>query len=320
LVGDPPGTDWTKDIYEASPERNLARAAEIAAAVPPNTQQKYSNLAYQLLGEVVARLSGMPYTDHVRAHILEPPGMTSTSYAPLPDALEGRRATGYKGRWMSDAFAEALRLPMFAHAEGGLWSCVTMARWIVAQFGEDGGTGGRRSSPDILRRCLPRYLGSDTLDGAWCIGWYAVRKGGPSGCSTRAGCRVHHERARVKEGRRDRAAEQRRERQRLAMSLGELALRRRVRRSRARPPASTRVRPDLLGLYGDGGALLFRLECRRPARSSSDETEARRPASEPDRFVKMVGVPSRASRVPSPRRRVVGDDRSVALAFDPVAP
>jgi hypothetical protein len=58
LMGDPPGARWFHDVYESSPQVNLARAAEIATRIPPNVQQKYSNMAFQLLGEIVARLSG----------------------------------------------------------------------------------------------------------------------------------------------------------------------------------------------------------------------------------------------------------------------
>src|SRR5262249_39160241 len=53
LLGDPPGTDWSSATYEQNAVANLARAPEIGIRVPPNTQQKYSNLAYQLLGEIV---------------------------------------------------------------------------------------------------------------------------------------------------------------------------------------------------------------------------------------------------------------------------
>ncbi|HJY32145.1 MAG TPA: serine hydrolase domain-containing protein, partial [Actinomycetota bacterium] len=66
LQGDPPGTDWTLPLYEGVVARNLERAAEIGIRIPPNTHQKYSNLAYQLLGEIVARVSGLPYVEYVR--------------------------------------------------------------------------------------------------------------------------------------------------------------------------------------------------------------------------------------------------------------
>jgi CubicO group peptidase (beta-lactamase class C family) len=85
LTGDPPGTDWTLPVpvYEGRAERSLARAAEIFTAVPPSTQAKYSNLGYQLLGEIVRRASGTDYPAYLRAHVLTPLGLTATAFEPL---------------------------------------------------------------------------------------------------------------------------------------------------------------------------------------------------------------------------------------------
>src|SRR5436190_2956990 len=84
LMGDPPGTDWSVPVYAAEPAANLARIGEIGTRVPPSTQQKYSNLAYQLLGEIVARVSGLPYARYVQEQILTPLGLESTAFDPLP--------------------------------------------------------------------------------------------------------------------------------------------------------------------------------------------------------------------------------------------
>src|SRR5207244_365199 len=86
LTSEPPGTDWAIPAYEGRVDRNLARIGEIGTRIPPNTQPKYSNLAYQLLGEIVGRTSGRPYAEYVRAAILEPLGMTATGFEPLPEA------------------------------------------------------------------------------------------------------------------------------------------------------------------------------------------------------------------------------------------
>jgi CubicO group peptidase (beta-lactamase class C family) len=60
LVSEPPDADWATAEYEGLADRNLARAPEIGTKIPPNVQQKYSNLAYQFLGEIIARVSGKP--------------------------------------------------------------------------------------------------------------------------------------------------------------------------------------------------------------------------------------------------------------------
>ena len=180
LMGDPPGARWFHDVYEASPAANLARAAEIGTRIPPNVQQKYSNLAFQLLGEIVARVDGRPYVDAIHARILEPLGMRSSGFHPLPADLEARRAVGYRPRWLADEFVPAEGLAEFPAAEGGLQSCVEdVARWLSAQFPMERAPEGHRTvlADATLREMhRPRYLEGEKWEEAWCIGWYAMRK------------------------------------------------------------------------------------------------------------------------------------------------
>jgi D-alanyl-D-alanine carboxypeptidase len=180
LMSEPPGTDWAVPTYEGVVERNLARPGEIGARVAPNTQWKYSNLAYQLLGEVVARVSGEPYVERLRAAILEPLLMASTAFEPLPEELLARRATGYSGRWFTDELDVALVMPP-VWAEGGLWSSVEdLARWLSFQFGTDAGPrpGAQILSGRTLKEMhTPRYLVDEAWTEAWCVAWYAMRRG-----------------------------------------------------------------------------------------------------------------------------------------------
>jgi CubicO group peptidase (beta-lactamase class C family) len=179
LVSEPPGTDWTTPTYEGVAERNLARVAEIGTRLPANIQQKYSNIAYQLLGEIVARVSGKPYVEYVHANILEPLGMTGSGFEPLPEALLARRATGYAARFVSDEL-EPASTELAVWAEGGLWSCVEdLAKWMSFQFREDGGPreGAQVLAGSTLKEMhKPRYLGNEAWTEGWCISWYAVRK------------------------------------------------------------------------------------------------------------------------------------------------
>jgi CubicO group peptidase (beta-lactamase class C family) len=175
LTSEPPGTDWSTPSYQGVIERNLERVGEIGTRIPPNAQQKYSNLAFQLLGEVVARLTGAPYVEHVRSAILEPLGMSGTFFESLPDDALARRATGYDARWLSDELGLA-DTSVAVWAEGGLWSSVAdLARWISFQFSE--------GSPVLAASTLKemhtaRYLGNEEWTEAWGIAWYAKRKDG----------------------------------------------------------------------------------------------------------------------------------------------
>ena len=180
LQGDPPGTDWTLPVYEGVVARNLERIAEIGIRIPPNTQQKYSNLAYQLLGEIVTRVSGMTYVEYLRDKILQPLGMASTAFEPLPEDLRSRTATGYARRFLSDEFELPPASPP-VWAEGGLWSCTEdVARWVSFQLRRE---DAPRRGPSVLAGSTldemhtARYLGDDMWTEAWGIAWYARRRG-----------------------------------------------------------------------------------------------------------------------------------------------
>jgi CubicO group peptidase (beta-lactamase class C family) len=181
LKSEPPGADWMQPVvaYEGAVERNLERVAEIFAAVPANVQTKYSNLGYQLLGEVVHRASGTEYPDYVEQAILEPLGMSSTSFEPLGQALADRCATGYNGRIFSDELDVAPAMPQL-WAEGGLWSDThDLAKWLSFQLAAH--AAKPVESPVLAtatRREMhsPRYLGDDAWISAFGISWYGVRK------------------------------------------------------------------------------------------------------------------------------------------------
>jgi CubicO group peptidase (beta-lactamase class C family) len=182
LLGDPAGTDWSVPAYDGAAERTLSRPAQIAVMVPPHSQHKYSNLAYQLLGEIVARVSGVPYPQYLQEKILGPLGLASTGFEPLAPGLAARRATGYYRQAYTDGFQPAPAMPGVG-AEGGLWSCVTdLGRWLSAQLrahaGDGDGTGTAVLPAAALRDMhKPRYLADDAWTLAWGISWYAVRRG-----------------------------------------------------------------------------------------------------------------------------------------------
>jgi CubicO group peptidase (beta-lactamase class C family) len=181
LTSEPPGTDWTlKDpVYEGVAAANLARAAEIFTAIGPNLQPKYSNLGYQLLGEIVHRASGTPYPDYVKQEILAPLAMSSTAFDPMGEALAARTATGYSGRAFSDELSIAPEMTD-CWAEGGLWSTIEdLARWISFQLRAH--ADDPQDSPVLAAAALremhkPRYLSDEQWTEAWGITWYGVRK------------------------------------------------------------------------------------------------------------------------------------------------
>jgi CubicO group peptidase (beta-lactamase class C family) len=186
LTSEPPGTDWGLPamVYQGAVASNLARAAEIVTAIPPNQQPKYSNLGYQLLGEIVHRASGVEFPAYLRREILDPLGLLDTAFEPLDEALASRCATGYRARTFSDELDVARPMPQI-WAEGGLWSSVPdIGGWLLCQLRAhpDQPQGSASPANSVLAAATlremhkPRYLSDEAWTEAWGITWYAVRK------------------------------------------------------------------------------------------------------------------------------------------------
>jgi CubicO group peptidase (beta-lactamase class C family) len=338
LMGDPPGTEWaaTGPHYDGFASRNLDRAAEIFAAIGPNLQPKYSNLGYQLLGEVVRRASGEDYPPYVREHILDPLGLKDTSLEPLDEALAARCAIGYTGRAYTDELDAAPALTGIG-AEGGLWSTASdLARWLSFQLGahEDPPRDSAVLSAASLREMhKPRYLSDESWTQAWGVSWYAVRKdevtwvqhsGGLHGFTSNA-CFDRESRTGaivLVNGIADAPA--------LAMELGVVA--RRLAKAAApaltaRPPTPAEYRP-LIGLYSyAGSAELCRIEWRdgklvMVTQGYADPIPLN-PDGEPDTFVVGLGFrdsgePVRFHRAPDGRVASVQVGSGTILRLDPV--
>jgi CubicO group peptidase (beta-lactamase class C family) len=187
LVSEPPGADFMAlpPSYQGVAARNLERVGEIFIAVPPNTQVKYCNLGYQLLGEIVTRVGEIPYAQYVVERILTPLRMSSTGFEPFDPALAQRRAVGYSGRAFSDELAVAPSMPP-VWAEGGLWSTIAdIGRWLSFQLAAHPRLPASETevadSPVLsaaTRREMhkPRYLSDEEWSSAWGVSWYSVRK------------------------------------------------------------------------------------------------------------------------------------------------
>ena len=62
----------------------------------PGTTPGYSNYGMALAGYIVQRVSGQPFETYVREHVLEPAGMTTSTYEqPLPAGLAGSLGPGH---------------------------------------------------------------------------------------------------------------------------------------------------------------------------------------------------------------------------------
>ena len=92
-AGFPEDNPWG-DRQLAQPPETLTSwvRAGLPFSTSPGTAYEYSNYGFALLGQIVARASGMPYRDFVSTRILRPLGMSSTYWEPGRCAIRPARA------------------------------------------------------------------------------------------------------------------------------------------------------------------------------------------------------------------------------------
>ncbi len=127
LQREPVGDLWV-DLQVPSREDLLAGFEQAEQVLPQRATHHYSNLAYAVLGEVVARCTGGTWEQALQERLLDPLGLTRTTLAP-----SSPRAVGY----LSEPYADAVRpepdLPTGAVGPAAqLWSTAQdLARWAA---------------------------------------------------------------------------------------------------------------------------------------------------------------------------------------------
>jgi CubicO group peptidase (beta-lactamase class C family) len=109
---------------------------QVAYALEPARAHHYSNLAFGLLGRVVASKSGLPYTRYVDERVIGPLGLTRTTWTSQPPKAQGYLVNDYA----RTVWKEAEHALGGVAAMGQLWSTVEdLCRWATfLARGQDG--------------------------------------------------------------------------------------------------------------------------------------------------------------------------------------
>ena len=89
-IGDVEDYEWDKPQFdEAAPKRYVESLAKDKLSFAPGTDWAYSNTAFEILGVVIAQVSGVPFETYIKENIFKPLGMERTSfiYPEIPDSL-----------------------------------------------------------------------------------------------------------------------------------------------------------------------------------------------------------------------------------------
>ena len=122
----------------------------------PGTTPAYSNYGYGLAGYVVQRVSGMPFADYLRRFVLDPAGMSSSTFRqPLPAPLRERLSGAYP---TADDPATPFETVRPSPAGSLTASPADMAHFMIAELGPP--TLLSPATQDLMRSPA---LGADTL-------------------------------------------------------------------------------------------------------------------------------------------------------------
>ena len=133
VAGDP--CNWEPMIcrhYNIKPPLTAHQFLEFMVGQPlqfdPGTDQKYSNIGYIILGEVIARVSGQPYERFATENILKPMGIKRAGL----HGFDGKYTPEEAVRCLAGTFIAlpAMLLPMINAAGGWSASVVDMARFM----------------------------------------------------------------------------------------------------------------------------------------------------------------------------------------------
>ena len=162
LQREPPGEVW-ETLEDPTIDELLGKLGEAERVLHPGAYWHYSNLAYALLGEIVARRGGLPATQWIRERILGPLGLARTTWLP-----EAPHAQGYFVPPYTDTLQPEAHMELRASAPiGQLWSTTgDLARWAAFLCEGREGVLDRKSAQEMhaFQAMVPYVKG-------WKLGW-----------------------------------------------------------------------------------------------------------------------------------------------------
>jgi CubicO group peptidase (beta-lactamase class C family) len=170
---------WDKPEYdEGALERYVRSLGDKTLRFAPGTKFRYSNMAFEVLGDLVAKASGQNFDDYADEHILKPIGMKSSTLL-YKKADPAKLAVGYTLK--KDEVVPVAHYPYNrAHTpSSNLHSNIDdMARWIAVNLNR-GELEGRR----ILKRETYDVLWKHAFavpERDWHVGisWFLAMSGG----------------------------------------------------------------------------------------------------------------------------------------------
>jgi len=173
-VPDPEEYAWHQPEYDDEAlERYVRSLADEAMIAAPGARYVYSNPAFDVLGDIIAKVSGQSFEAYVKSHVFDPLGMTDSTFLRREVSLDLATTPHFGAPLVVLADAYPYNR---AHAPSSTLhsSATDMCRWMLANLAH-GTLAGQR----ILRETTYATLwnpvavtGEEIWAEASCLGWF----------------------------------------------------------------------------------------------------------------------------------------------------
>lgn len=143
---------------------------------PPGTTPAYSNYATSMAGYIVQRVSGRPFDEYIAANILQPLGMSHTTFdQPLPAPLQPLMSSGYG---LASRKAKPFEVVQAWPAGSVSTSAMDMTHFIIAHLQNGEYNGVRILRPETAQLMHARTFASNPAMNAMALGFYEETRNG----------------------------------------------------------------------------------------------------------------------------------------------
>ena len=171
LQREPVGRIWETYVFPEAAEL-LTQSSSAEQVLPPGLAFHYSNLAYSILGEVIARRARRPYREHIDQIFLGPLGLSNTTWQPRAPI-----ATGYFVHPHTDRPHAMVGVDIAGSAPAGqLWSTTgDLARWGAFLMTPEPAILSPESAEEM--RSVQAMVDPDTWQAGYGLGLALLRRG-----------------------------------------------------------------------------------------------------------------------------------------------
>ncbi|MBN1148269.1 MAG: beta-lactamase family protein [Anaerolineales bacterium] len=165
--------EWYRPQYDDSALERYVRSLSTEKLLSePGEKYAYSNIAFECLGDVIAKLSGMSFDDYVEKHILKPAGMVESSFL-MPEHLPANWASPHVRALSNIAWDKYPYNRRHGPSSTLHSNALEMCNWAITNLNRGNFAGRKILDPSAYDLLWKPWAEADQDDGEWVgLSWF----------------------------------------------------------------------------------------------------------------------------------------------------